>query len=65
MRVVADGGALACLNRCVLAALGAPPARAQLLCAATRAASSLMVLCSHNLQTLTSFTVLQPRFLFS
>ena len=40
MRVVADGGALACLNRCVLAALVAPPARARLLYAAMKAVAT-------------------------
>ena len=50
MRVVADGGAAACLNRCVLAALVAPPARARLLYIAKTAASKSIVLVLRNLQ---------------
>ena len=41
MRVVADGGATACLNRCVLAALFAPSAQARLLYEATTAVSAV------------------------
>jgi hypothetical protein len=48
MRVVADG--TACLNRCVLAALFAPLARAPLLCAAATSASASMCLILRDLQ---------------